>query len=244
MMPEGSDDDDDCDEVRQQARFHQQRVLAMQARSGMQFAANPREFDRYSGLPTYGAELSSDDDYDDDGEMDVYDGAGGGGGGRLPPRSVGSSGLHSEFGNGPGVVERLGQGQEQGQGQGLEAPPSSATAAAVPKGILKGAGQGPGKGPGKGKGQSVIDSLRAQIRRGNTARARGDLVLNDGDDDDYVEEFDENEDEEGGCVRVMGGLAARRRAENRLPSTTFRGRVDKAAVAYDSDLDRSDDGSD
>ena len=89
----------------------------MNARSGLQFAANPREFDRFSGLPKYGADLSSDEDeamdyYDDDedkGGNGGNGGSGGGGGGTtrvlLQPSLL--SGLHKEYGNGPGVVEKF-----------------------------------------------------------------------------------------------------------------------------------------
>lgn len=41
---------------------HASRVRAMQQQSGLEFAANPHEFMRHSGLPKYGNELSDDDE--------------------------------------------------------------------------------------------------------------------------------------------------------------------------------------
>ena len=43
---------------------HQTRVTEMRGRTGMDFASSPREFDRYTGLPKNGMELSSDNEED------------------------------------------------------------------------------------------------------------------------------------------------------------------------------------
>jgi hypothetical protein len=65
------DEEDDNNAVNNKFRSeraeHNQRVKGMRAGTGMQFAANPREFDR-SGLPKYGAELS-----DEEGDIELYE---------------------------------------------------------------------------------------------------------------------------------------------------------------------------
>jgi hypothetical protein len=48
-----------------------ERVEAMRSRTGMIFAANPREFDRENGLPKYGMELSDEDDEEEE-EVNVH----------------------------------------------------------------------------------------------------------------------------------------------------------------------------
>lgn len=58
----GSDDDIDLGIDENPIKLKQQRLRGMQSSSGLQFASNPREFDR-SGLPKYGHDLSDDDDY-------------------------------------------------------------------------------------------------------------------------------------------------------------------------------------
>jgi hypothetical protein len=66
---EDEEDDDNAvnNKFRSERAEHNQRIKGMRAGTGMQFAANPREFDR-SGLPKYGAELS-----DEEGDIELYE---------------------------------------------------------------------------------------------------------------------------------------------------------------------------
>jgi len=163
--------------------FHRERLEAMRARTGLQFAANPRQFDRFTGLPKYGAELSDDDDVDDDDGAGVYDGAMEVEAAASAPQGRPGAGLHREYGNGPGVAERL---PAPGASGLLKGPTGGAVKSALrPSAEAKKAPSG-----------DVIGALRAQMRQEHAARARGQLY-----DDGYDDDDDGDDDEQDGAQR-------------------------------------------
>jgi len=168
--------------------FHRERLDAMRARTGLQFAANPRQFDRFTGLPKYGAELSDDDDdVDGDDGVGVYDGAMEVEAAASAPQGRPGAGLHSEYGNGPGVAERL---PAPGASGLLKGPTGGAVKSALrPSAEAKNARSG-----------DVIGALRAQMRQEHAARARGQLY-DDGYDDDDGGGGDDGDDEQDGAQR-------------------------------------------
>jgi hypothetical protein len=153
------DEEDDNNAVNNKFRSeraeHNQRVKGMRAGTGMQFAANPREFDR-SGLPKYGAELS-----DEEGDIELYEDI-------LmdenkpstvtfAPSLTASNIIHSRLHNQEIDVERSADYDDMDTDMGLNTGGST------------------GSGSRGGK-MNHLDVIRKEVRETAAARAKGDLT--------------------------------------------------------------------